>query len=102
MQKMTKPLSYVLFLQTISLAEASFAVHVFQLHDDGPATEDINDQEDDIAAANHWLLPSGRLVIDIDVLEDDFGQFILWSSFTADFHRQWDNLVYDSNVKEKV
>ena len=29
---------------------------MFQLHDDGPATEEL---EEDIAAANHWLLPSG-------------------------------------------
>lgn len=30
--------------------------HVYQLHDGGPSTEEL---EDDISAANHWLLPSG-------------------------------------------
>lgn len=45
----------------IALAEAQLDVHVFQLHeDDGPAAETIDEQEEEIAAASHWLLPSGE------------------------------------------
>ena len=39
-----------------NLKNCKLAIHVFQLHDDGPATEEL---EEDIAAANHWLLPCG-------------------------------------------
>lgn len=39
-----------------NLRNCKLAIHVFQLHDDGPATEEL---EEDIAAANHWLLPCG-------------------------------------------
>lgn len=39
-----------------NLKNSKLAIHVFQLHDDGPATEEL---EEDIAAANHWLLPCG-------------------------------------------
>ena len=50
-------MSYNFFLQG-SLKNCKLAIHVFQLHDDGPATEEL---EEDIAAANHWLLPSGNM-----------------------------------------
>lgn len=33
-------------------------VHVFQLHDDGPAAEEL-DEDCDVSSANHWMLPSG-------------------------------------------
>ena len=42
---------------------------MYQLHDDGPGTEELDDEE--LAAANHWLLPS------------------------TDFHGMWDSLVFD-------
>lgn len=34
-------------------------VHVFQLHEDGPAAEEL-EEDCDVSAANHWMLPSGR------------------------------------------
>lgn len=58
-----------------NLKNCKFAIHVFQLHDDGPATEEL---EEDIAAANHWLLPS------------------------EDFHGIWDSLIFDSDVKAQL
>ena len=37
-----------------------------------------NGQDDDISAANHWILPS------------------------IDFYGLWENLIYDSAIKENV
>ena len=34
-------------------------VHVFQLHDDGPAAEEL-EEDCDVSSANHWMLPSGE------------------------------------------
>jgi hypothetical protein len=47
-----------------------------QLHDDGPGTEELDDEE--LAAANHWLLPS------------------------TDFDGMWDSLVFDDDIKGNV
>lgn len=58
-----------------NLKNCKLAIHVFQLHDDGPATEEL---EEDIAAANHWLLPS------------------------EDFHGIWESLIFDSDVKAQL
>jgi len=58
-----------------NLKNSKLAIHVFQLHDDGPATEEL---EEDIAAANHWLLPC------------------------EDFHGIWDSLIFDSDVKAQL
>ena len=32
-------------------------LHVFQLHEEGPAQEEVED-ESDVSAANNWLLPN--------------------------------------------
>ena len=37
-------------------------VHVYRLHDDGLVSEEL-DEECDVSAANHWILPSGQLVM---------------------------------------
>ncbi|XP_065180092.1 pachytene checkpoint protein 2 homolog [Sycon ciliatum] len=65
---------------TVCLAQAQLDIHVFQLHqdEDGPAAETIDDQEEEISAAGHWLLPS------------------------TEFQGLWENLIYDVNVKEKL
>ena len=34
-------------------------IHVFRLHDDGPVSEEL-DEECDVSASNHWILPSGE------------------------------------------
>ena len=39
-------------------------VHVFQLHEDGPAAEEL-EEDCDVSAANHWMLPSGKSQSDI-------------------------------------
>ena len=36
-------------------------MHVFKLNEDGPASEEIDD-ESDVTAASHWALPNGKCV----------------------------------------
>ena len=36
--------------------ETKYHLHVYQLNDDGPATDDW--EEEDMATAKHWLLPN--------------------------------------------
>ena len=49
---------------------------MYQLQEDGPGQEELDDE--DLAAANHWLLPS------------------------SDFAGLWNSLVFDSDVKSQV
>ncbi|XP_050395738.1 pachytene checkpoint protein 2 homolog isoform X1 [Patella vulgata] len=62
--------------KAIDLCKSNLSLHVFQLHEDGPGQEEIEDEE--LAAANHWLLPS------------------------TDFDGLWDSLVFDDDVKGKL
>ena len=34
-------------------------IHIYQLNTEGAASEEI-DEEEDISAANHWILPSSK------------------------------------------
>ena len=52
-------------------------VHVYQPHEAGFATEELSEEED-MAAANHWILPS------------------------VDFLRLWENLIFDEDIKNNV
>nr|QIC49979.1 putative pachytene checkpoint protein 2 [Actinia equina] len=61
--------------KAIDLQNCKLAIHVFQLHEDGPASEEL---EEEISAASHWLLPS------------------------AEFNGLWDSLVFDSDVKAQL
>lgn len=61
--------------QGIDFSNFTIHFHVYQLHDGGPSTEEL---EDDISAANHWLLPS------------------------EDFHGIWESLMFDSDVKQQL
>lgn len=53
-----------------------FRYHVYQLQEDGPGTEELEDEE--LAAANHWVLPC------------------------RDFHGIWEALVFDEEIKTRV
>ena len=37
-------------------------VYVYRLHEDGPVSEEL-DEDCDVSAANHWILPSGQVYI---------------------------------------
>uniref|UniRef100_A0A674AQ61 Pachytene checkpoint protein 2 homolog n=1 Tax=Salmo trutta TaxID=8032 RepID=A0A674AQ61_SALTR len=52
------------------LKSCSLSIHIFTLNDDGPST--LNLEEEELSAANHWLLPA------------------------AEFHGIWESLVYES------
>lgn len=51
-------------------------IHVYQLNHEGPAQEEL--EEEELAAANHWLLPS------------------------ADFQGLWESLIFDSQIKTRA
>lgn len=63
--------------QSADLTRSSCQIHVYQLNEDGPAAEEL-DEEEDIPAANHWLLP------------------------TKDLSGIWDSLVFDSEIKSQL
>lgn len=65
-----------MIFQTIDLRTTKLHLHVFQLHEDGPGSEELDGE--DLAAANHWLLPS------------------------SDFHGIWESLVFDEDIKGQV
>uniref|UniRef100_A0A8C8ZF54 Pachytene checkpoint protein 2 homolog n=1 Tax=Prolemur simus TaxID=1328070 RepID=A0A8C8ZF54_PROSS len=64
--------------QPIDLSACTIVFHIFQLNEDGPSSENLEEETENIIAANHWVLPS------------------------AEFHGLWDSLVYDVQVKSHV
>ncbi|XP_053449653.1 pachytene checkpoint protein 2 homolog isoform X2 [Nycticebus coucang] len=64
--------------QPIDLSVCTVALHVFQLNEDGPSSENLEEETENIIAANHWVLPA------------------------AEFHGLWDSLVYDVHVKSHL
>ncbi|XP_785120.1 pachytene checkpoint protein 2 homolog [Strongylocentrotus purpuratus] len=57
----------------IDFTKSKLKVSVFQLNEEGPAAEELEDEE--FAAANHWLLPA------------------------AEIEGMWENLIFDSSIK---
>ncbi|XP_035147744.1 pachytene checkpoint protein 2 homolog isoform X1 [Callithrix jacchus] len=64
--------------QPIDLSTCKVVLHIFQLNEDGPSSENLEEETENIIAANHWVLPA------------------------AEFHGLWDSLVYDVEVKSHV
>uniref|UniRef100_I3MQS9 Pachytene checkpoint protein 2 homolog n=1 Tax=Ictidomys tridecemlineatus TaxID=43179 RepID=I3MQS9_ICTTR len=64
--------------QPIDLSACAVALHIFQLNEDGPSSENLEEETENIIAANHWVLPA------------------------AEFHGLWDSLVYDMEVKSHL
>ena len=52
-------MNIVYFFQVISFDKCELKIHVFKLYEEGPANEEIED--DDISAASHWVLPAGEI-----------------------------------------
>uniref|UniRef100_A0A452IVP8 Pachytene checkpoint protein 2 homolog n=1 Tax=Gopherus agassizii TaxID=38772 RepID=A0A452IVP8_9SAUR len=61
--------------QPINLSKCNLSIHIFHLNDEGPSTENLEEENENIVAANHWVLP------------------------TVEFHGLWESLVYDIEVK---
>ncbi|XP_053401718.1 pachytene checkpoint protein 2 homolog isoform X1 [Mercenaria mercenaria] len=62
--------------ESIDLSVATLHYHVFQLQEGGPGMEELEDE--DLAAASHWILPS------------------------RDFDGMWESLVFDEDIKTKL
>ncbi|XP_063160348.1 pachytene checkpoint protein 2 homolog [Candoia aspera] len=64
--------------QPISLNKCKLLIHIFHLNEEGPSTENLDAEDEDIVAANHWLLP------------------------TVEFHCLWESLIYDAEIKSDL
>ena len=53
--------------QPIDLSKSSLTIHIFHLNEEGPSIENLEEENEDIVAANHWVLPAGTHLI---ILED--------------------------------
>lgn len=51
-------------LQLVNFSKANLHLHVHQLHQGGPVSEEL-DEEDDITAAQHWILPCSALLCNL-------------------------------------
>ncbi|XP_043973594.1 pachytene checkpoint protein 2 homolog isoform X1 [Gambusia affinis] len=63
--------------QPLDLKSCDVSIHVFTLNEEGPSTLNLEEDED-LSAANHWLLPA------------------------AEFDGLWESLVYETGVKAKL
>lgn len=61
----------------LDLEKCCLSIHIFTLNDDGPSTLTLEEDEE-LSAANHWLLPA------------------------AEFHGIWESLVYDGELKTQL
>ncbi|XP_003204753.1 pachytene checkpoint protein 2 homolog [Meleagris gallopavo] len=64
--------------QPIDLSKSSLSIHIFHLNEEGPSVENLEEENEDIVAANHWVLPA------------------------AEFHGLWESLIYDTEVKSHL
>ena len=62
----------------IKLTDCKITINVFQLRQDEPEDEGLDDDDENMVAARHWILPSAHL------------------------HDIWDSLIYEDNIKSKV
>uniref|UniRef100_A0A674GDF4 Pachytene checkpoint protein 2 homolog n=1 Tax=Taeniopygia guttata TaxID=59729 RepID=A0A674GDF4_TAEGU len=64
--------------QPIDLSTRSLSLHIFHLNEEGPTSENLEEENEDITAAHHWMLPA------------------------AEFHGLWESLIYDTEVKSNL
>ncbi|XP_042231452.1 pachytene checkpoint protein 2 homolog isoform X2 [Homarus americanus] len=65
-------------LKHIDIAMVQPEYHVYHLECYGPGIEELGEGEEDIPAATHWMLPS------------------------TEFEDMWENLIYDTPIKEQL
>ncbi|MCJ8745519.1 hypothetical protein PDJAM_G00131160 [Pangasius djambal] len=63
--------------QPLDLKMSKLCLHIYSLNDDGPSTLNL-EEEEELSAANHWLLPA------------------------AEFHGVWESLVYEEGIKTQL
>ncbi|XP_067948861.1 pachytene checkpoint protein 2 homolog isoform X2 [Watersipora subatra] len=61
----------------MDLSKCKTSIHVYQCHQDGPGSEEIEGQEE-VSAATHWLLPADEM------------------------EGLWENLIFDSEIKNNL
>lgn len=64
-------------LSNIDLRTTNLCIHIFSLSDDGPSTLNLEEDEE-LSAANHWLLPA------------------------AELHGIWESLIYEEDIKTQL
>ncbi|KAG9283799.1 hypothetical protein AMEX_G2607 [Astyanax mexicanus] len=64
-------------LSKIDLRTTNLCIHIFSLSDDGPSTLNLEEDEE-LSAANHWLLPA------------------------AELHGIWESLIYEEDIKTQL
>ncbi|XP_073486772.1 pachytene checkpoint protein 2 homolog isoform X1 [Aquarana catesbeiana] len=64
--------------QPIDLSKCSIFVNVFHLNEEGPSSENLEEENGDLVAADHWILPA------------------------AEFHGLWESLIYDIEIKSNL
>lgn len=69
---------YVHISQHVDMSLVEPKYHLFRLETCDSSIEELDEGEMDIPAATHWVLPS------------------------AEFDDLWDNLIYDTPIKEQV
>ncbi|XP_038626267.1 pachytene checkpoint protein 2 homolog [Tachyglossus aculeatus] len=62
----------------VALNSCSFSIHIYQLNEEGPSSENLEEENENIIAASHWVLPA------------------------VEFHGLWESLVYDVEVKSHL
>lgn len=45
------------------MSKSSLSIHIFHLNEEGPSVENLEEENEDIVAANHWVLPAGTHLI---------------------------------------
>lgn len=58
--------------------DVALKFHVYNLSQEDAATETVQNDCEDLSVSSHWILP------------------------TKEFHSLWENLYFDSNIKEDV
>uniref|UniRef100_A0A4W3KJY3 Pachytene checkpoint protein 2 homolog n=1 Tax=Callorhinchus milii TaxID=7868 RepID=A0A4W3KJY3_CALMI len=64
--------------QPIDLNKYNLSIYIFRLNEEGPSSEILEGEEENMPAASNWLLPAGE------------------------FHGLWESLVYDTEVKSQL
>ncbi|XP_040209302.1 pachytene checkpoint protein 2 homolog [Rana temporaria] len=64
--------------QPIDLGKCSIFVNVFHLNEEGPSSENLEEDSESLVAADNWILPA------------------------AEFHGLWESLIYDSEIKSNL
>ncbi|XP_072268144.1 pachytene checkpoint protein 2 homolog isoform X1 [Pyxicephalus adspersus] len=64
--------------QPIDLSKCNIFVNVFHLNEEGPSSETLEEENEDLVAAYHWILPA------------------------VEFHGLWESLIYENEIKSNL